>query len=67
MDSQEKNNLRADGVKIIIDILKDTVKEMDRGFLSRIGRAANIEMCNRMILSMEKIESAMRRGEHSKK
>ncbi len=66
-DAHTENNLKADGVKIVIDILRGAVKDMDRSFLTRIGRTANIEMCSRMIRSMEKIESAIRRGEHSKK
>jgi len=67
MDAQKENSLKADGVKMVIDILSSAVKDMDRNFLTRIGRTANIEMCNRMIRSMRILEAAIRRGEHSKK
>ncbi|MEX3036394.1 hypothetical protein AB4K08_00805 [Serratia fonticola] len=64
MDTKTENNLKADGVKIAIDILREAVRDMDRNFFTRIGRAANIEMGNRMLLCMEQIELAIRRGEH---
>lgn len=63
MDSKEENNLKADGVKIVINALRYAVKEMDRNFFTRFGRTPNIVICNRLIRSFEKIEAALRRGE----